>query len=348
MSPVSRPNLNDLAPDVRAYIEYLESQLEERRQRHPAPPAESEEEMELPPLIPDEKPTSIHLFTITGNGIGKRTARHLYQRQRRGGMGIFDLDAPNDTAPALLALAEESQHLLIFTSQARTFRIPATTVLSGPVRSRGQQLSEKLTLNPEETIIAALPAVAAGAYLLVSCNGFVRYLRHHVFGEYMRPGTAMYDAHKYGPLAAVCHTTDTSDVLIVSQHGRAIRFAQKLIPVQGGPGMRSEADDPIVSIVGVDDDSLVFLADANGRGTIRRMNSFTANKSAGGGGKNIMNSNEVIGAALVTPDSDIFLISHLSKIIRFAAAEIPIKEGVVQGVNCMSLRADRVVALAVT
>jgi DNA gyrase subunit A len=348
MSPVSRPDLSTLAPDVRAYIEYLEAQLEERQQRRTPAVTEPEEEMELPPLIPDEKPTSIHLFTITSNGIAKRTARHLYQRQRRGGMGIFDLDAPNDTAPALLALAEENQHLLIFTDQARTFRIPAALAFSGPVRSRGQQLSEKISLSAEETIVAALPAIASGAYLLVSRNGFVRYLRHHVFGEYMRPGTTMYDAHKYGPLAAVCHTENTSDVLIVTQHGRAIRFAEKLIPVQGGSGMRNEADDPIVGIVGVEDDSLVFLADANGRGTIRRMNSFAANKSAGGGGKNIMNSDEIIGAASVTADSDIFLISQLSKIIRFAAAEVPIKEGVVQGVNCMSLRADRVVALAVT
>ena len=36
------------------------------------------------------------------------------------------------------------------------------------------------------------------------------------------------------------------------------------------------------------------------------------------------------------------------KIIRFSADDIPAKEGVVQGVNCMSLRADSSVAATVT
>jgi hypothetical protein len=36
----------------------------------------------------------------------------------------------------------------------------------------------------------------------------------------------------------------------------------------------------------------------------------------------------------------------LGKIIRFSAEEIPAKEGVVQGVNCMNLRADETAAAA--
>ncbi|MGW8251846.1 MAG: hypothetical protein ACWGO1_14485, partial [Anaerolineales bacterium] len=44
---------------------------------------------------------------------------------------------------------------------------------------------------------------------------------------------------------------------------------------------------------------------------------------------------------------DIFILSQLSKLIRFHLAEVPVKEGVVQGVNCINLRADEAVALAV-
>ena len=44
-------------------------------------------------------------------------------------------------------------------------------------------------------------------------------------------------------------------------------------------------------------------------------------------------------------DDDLFMISNLSKIIRFQAVEIPPKTGTVQGVNCMSLRADEVTAI---
>ena len=46
--------------------------------------------------------------------------------------------------------------------------------------------------------------------------------------------------------------------------------------------------------------------------------------------------------------ADLFIISRLGKIIRFQVDEVPAKEGVVQGVNCMELRSDETVAVAVT
>ena len=48
----------------------------------------------------------------------------------------------------------------------------------------------------------------------------------------------------------------------------------------------------------------------------------------------------------VTSGNDLLAISELGKIIRFAADEVPAKEGVVQGVACMTLRADEVAAVA--
>lgn len=51
-----------------------------------------------------------------------------------------------------------------------------------------------------------------------------------------------------------------------------------------------------------------------------------------------MKAGVIVGAMTVYEGSDVFAISRLSKIIRFQADEVPAKEGVVQGVNCMSLR----------
>ncbi len=53
----------------------------------------------------------------------------------------------------------------------------------------------------------------------------------------------------------------------------------------------------------------------------------------------------MIGAVTIEPNDDLFLISRLGKMIRFPASEVPTTEGVVQGVNCMGLRGDEVVAV---
>ena len=75
------------------------------------------------------------------------------------------------------------------------------------------------------------------------------------------------------------------------------------------------------------------------------MSGFGANKAPGAGGKTAMKADVIVGAVPVTEQSDVFAISRLGKIIRFRSREVPAKEGVVQGVNCMSLRADECVAM---
>jgi DNA gyrase/topoisomerase IV subunit A len=216
------------------------------------------------------------------------------------------------------------------------------------VRDRGQVVAEKFALLPGEHLVSILPDDAKGAVALVSQLGYVRYLRHHIFGEYMKPGTNLLDVRKFGLLTAACHTSGDGDLFIASRQGKAIRFASKLIPPQGCSGMRLDAGDASVCITSVDEDSSVFMVDANGNGTIRSMAAFTANKSTGGGGKLAMKTEALVMASKVYPDDEIFLISRLSKIIRFAAHEVPVKEGVVQGVRCMALRADQVVAGLIT
>ena len=54
---------------------------------------------------------------------------------------------------------------------------------------------------------------------------------------------------------------------------------------------------------------------------------------------------QLIGALRVTAADDLFVISKLSKIIRFQAAEVSTSEGTVQGVNCMTLRGDEAAAV---
>ena len=98
----------------------------------------------------------------------------------------------------------------------------------------------------------------------------------------------------------------------------------------------------------VHEDSGVLLLSADGKGSIRLMSGFRANKSPGGGGKVVLKVDRLVGAMTVSDRDDVFAISHLGKIIRFQATEIPPKEGAVQGVNCMALRADETTAVTIS
>jgi DNA gyrase subunit A len=337
-----RPDLNNIDPDVVAYIEYLENEIGRKANREKQPIDRVDD---TPITEPAEPPTTFSLITISANGSAKRTLRHLYNRQHRAGMGISDLEAPETDPPSFLAVADENQTLILFTNFARAFRYPVDKLNVMEIRSQGESILDRIPLESEERLAAVLPGQATGYIALVSQKGMVRTLRHHLFGEYLRPGTSFYNYRDFGPLAAACWTPGDGDLLIATRQGIAIRFSEKLVPPQGTLGIRLGGDDQVVGIAPVRDDSGVFLLSSDGKGTIRQMAGFNPNKSAGGSGKIAIKTDKLVGCLTVNSQEDLFIISSLGKLIRFRADEVPETEGVVQGVHCINLRADEAVAI---
>ena len=347
MTNLPRPDLSGLDPAVRAYIEALEAELAQRGTDHAD---RGDEPASLEPLEPSEPPTTLNVVTISRAGLAKRTPRHLYERQRRGGMGIFDLETSGDDAPAFVAVLDVAHDLIVFTNHGRAFHVPVDHLAEAPVRGRGQPLLANANLHSDEHMAAVLPAGRGTNIALLTEKGYVRTLPAHVVGQAMTPGTTLFRYLEYGALSAACWTAGGGDLFVVSQRGIAIRFPERALPLPGGLGLRLEPGDRAVAIEAVQppDGEALFLLGADGRGTVRLMAGFAANKAPGGGGKVALKTDQLIGVIAVGAVDDLFVISHLGKMIRFRAAEVPAKEGVVQGVNCMALRADTCVALTAT
>ncbi len=342
---MQRPDLLGVRPDLIAYIEYLENQISEYRST-PERKVKTQSESPVPETqLFAEPPTKYTLITSSYGGYVKRTYRHLYVPQHRGGMGIFDIDLPDTDYPRSLLTAEVDKNVLVFTDRARVFRFPASRIVETEIHSKGQNLFDRLPLEPGEGLAAILPEQAQGFVALLSKPGKIRILRHHMFGEHMRPGTPMYNYKEFGPLASVCWTGGDRDLFVVTKKGIGIRFAEKAVSPQSELAIKLGADDEAVALTPVDDESAVLLLGSDGKGAIRLMSGFAANKSPGGSGKIAIKNDQVIGAVSIEGREDIFAISRLSKIIRFPSDEVLRTEGVVQGVICVNLRADEVVAM---
>ena len=341
--PLKRPDLSQVDPAVRAYVEALEAELERRKR------AEAAEEGTEAHIETAEPPTTLNVVTISAGGWAKRTPRHPYLRQRRGGMGVFDLDAPEGDRPAFLAVADESRDLIVITNLARAFKLAVSDVPESPVRGKGQPLAAKASFERDERVAAVVPHRENGFLAVLSWRGYVRCLPYTIFGASMTPGVSLYRASEFGAPASACWTSGEDDLFIATRLGSAIRFSERLVPVPGGAGIRLGETDAAVAVSAVKPDggSAVFLIGADGKGTIRLMSGFAANKSPGGGGKLAMNTDRLVSAVAIDRTDDVFVISRLGKMVRFRAREVPPKEGVVQGVNCVTLRADEVAAVTV-
>jgi DNA gyrase subunit A len=347
---MQRPDLSQTSPELRAYVEWLEAQLEQLRGADSGA-ADAEPRSDEPPLEPEEPPTPFNLITIAASGLARRVPRHLYLRQRRGGAGNLDADWAGPNRAVALAHAHERGHLLILTDQARAYRLPVYFLDEARPRAEPKPFMESLPAAANEqwavTLPAPTPAQPTGYFAALSERGWVRVLPAHLFGETMREGLSVFRVEEFGRPVSACFTPSDGDLFIATRRGLAVRFPAKTVAAPGSPGLRLDKDDTVVSICGVKDESGVFLLSADGKGTVRQMSGFNANKAPGAGGKIALKTDELVVALTVGPDADLFILSRQGKLIRFKAAEIPTKEGVVQGVNCMALRADKpIVAVA--
>jgi len=338
---VERPNLSGVDPEILAYIEALEAELEDLSDREESSSSRSEATFE-----PSEPPTTINVISVSKDGLAKRTPRHLYFRQRRGGMGVFDLEGPEDDPPAFLLLADESAGLIVVTSHARAFRTAVSHLPETPVRGRGQTLLSGLPLREGEKLALVFPDQGGQFLSLVSERGQIRRFGSQQLGPKLQPGTVLYDTREGGGPAAFAWTSGSDEILITTLLGKGIRFSERQIPVRGCLGMRVDPNDRVVGVAGAPADGGIFLMTADGKGTVRLLSGFTPNKEPGSGGKVAMKTDILIGAVAIKDNSDVFVISRLGKIVRFAVSDVPAKEGVVQGVNCMALRADECTAVA--
>ena len=332
---MERPDITDVAPEVVAYIEALEAELAGLR------PKQRE-------LEPSEPPTTLNVITISREGRAKRTPRHFYGRQRRGGMGVFDLETAASDPPTVLAIADESAALVLFSNFGRAFRLPVSDLLETAVRAAGQSLANHLPFRPHERIVTALPENGGAYAVLASQRGRVRRVRSNYLGRSLIPGMTFHDVKEGGYLVDVCWTPGDGDLFMATRLGKGIRFKETQVHSQGTLGMRVAADDAVVAITAVNADSGVFMMNNEGKGTIRRMSGFRANAAPGSGGKVAMKTDTLIAALAVTDNDDIFAISQTGKIIRFSAADVPAKAGIVQGVNCMTLRNDMATAVTIS
>lgn len=362
------PDLQTLPPAVRGYIEMLQAENRSLRAeleqlkggRRPMPASASaparaaiaEAAEPAPPLPTIQYPASVMLITVSAQGMVKRTPLNNYGRQRRGGMGVYDIKLKEGDTPAFLLIAHENEALVIVTTRCRAFRLPVSSLPLTDVRERGESAAERLRLTEGERISALLTVDDAAEaerpwVLMCSASGVVRRVRRNVFGPALADGTILYDPKEGGAPALLRLSRGDGDLFLTSDSGLGIRFEEKLASHRGVRGMRLSPQERLVGLAPLAAANSVLLISADGQGVRREMESFSASKSAGGQGKIAIKTDALVAALPVSENDEVLCISAFAKLIRFDAAEVPTRSGVAQGVSVMELRGDRVTAVMV-
>ena len=314
----------------------------------------SHAELEDEDLIPREDV----VVTITNSGYIKRLPVDTYTQQHRGGKGIIGMDTKDEDFVEDIFIPSTHDYLLFFTNNGRVHWRKVYEIPAGSRQSRGKAIVNLLELAEGESVTAMIPVseFADDRYLFMgSRSGTVKKSPLSSFSNPRKAGIIAITLQDDDELVNVVQTDGNKDVVMVSRHGKAIRFAESEVrsmgrSAQGVRGMRLESGDEVVSVDIVNEDATLLTITENGFGKRTEFGEYRAMHRGGRGVITIVTSlrnGPVMNVKAVMGEDEVMLTSSEGIIIRIPIRDIRVQGRNTQGVKIMNVRqGDKVVGVA--
>ncbi|MDO8564985.1 MAG: DNA gyrase subunit A [bacterium] len=302
-------------------------------------------------LIPDAEA----VLVFTKGGYIKRTDPEEFRKQRRGGIGVVDLDTKDEDFVTHVLTGTTHNDLLFFTDKGKAFQIKMYEIPEGRRATKGKSVMNFLPLSPEEKVTSILPMpkeVKANtlSLLMVTKNGIGKKVAAKSFHDVRRSGLIAISLKAGDELVSASFVEKGDEAVLVTSRGQAIRFKESDIREMGRgaagvKAMRLPKGDYImgVSIVkkGTANPELLVIME-KGYGKKTKLSEYKTQKRGGSGIKtaNItQKTGKLCGAHMITsPDEEVVAMSRKGQVIRTDVKEIPTLGRSTQGVRIMKLR----------
>lgn len=311
-------------------------------------------------LVPEKE----NVLVVTAGGYIKRTDPSEYRSQRRGGVGVADLNVKEEDFVTILLSANTHSDLLFFTDRGKAYQLKMYDIPEGKRATRGKSVMNFLPLADDEKITSVLsvPKAAKGkksSLMMITKDGVAKKVASGSFSDVRRSGIIAIKLALGDALLSVLLVETGDEVVVASAVGQAIRFKENDIREmgRGAGGVRgmklNKGDEVIGASVArlADRDSVFLVMTANGYGKKTKLKEYKTQKRGGSGIKTAQitsKTGKLIGGKVVYPEeSEVVAMSKQSQVIRTALGEIPALGRQTQGVRIMKLReGDSLASLA--
>lgn len=302
------------------------------------------------------------LVTLTNRGYVKRIPDDVYRTQHRGGRGVTGVTMREADGVQHLLSANSHDSLLFFTNRGRVFQVKVYDLPDAGRTAKGVPVINLISIQPDESITTMLPVRSfdEGSYLFMCTrNGTVKRTNLSHFASVRSSGLIALGLDDDDELAWVRMTTGNDEIILVTEHAKAIRFNESDVrpmgrTAQGVRGIRLEAGDRVMAADVIDKDLLgsdLLIVSETGFGKRTALSEFNDQRRGGKGVtamKLTSRNGKVAGAQIVQPDEEVMLISSTGIVIRTRVAQVSRYGRQAQGVTIMRLgKGDRVVSMTV-
>jgi DNA gyrase subunit A len=302
-------------------------------------------------LIPDKE----SVLVFTQGGYVKRTDPQEYRAQKRGGVGVVDIEPKEEDFVTMLITANTHSDLLFFTNLGKAYQIKMYDIPEGKRATKGKSIMNFISLDTSEKVTSILPIdketkKTVESLMMVTKMGVSKKVNADNFRDVRRSGLIAIKLDKEDELQAVLPISKGDEIMLATTLGQSIRFKENDIREMGrGAGgvraMKLGKNDYIIGVDKIDKerkDSLALLTlGSNGLGKKTNIKEYKVQKRGGSGIKTAKvtpKTGKLIVAKIVGDENEIIAVSQKGQVIRVPLDSIPTSGRQTQGVTIMKLR----------
>ena len=315
-------------------------------------------------LVP-EKET---MLVLTAGGYVKCTDPSEYHAQKRGGVGVIDLETKEEDFVTMLVSGSTHSNLLFFTNLGKVYQMKMYDIPEGRRATKGKSIMNFLSISAEEKVnsILALPkdsGKTGASLMLVTKDGTAKKMSAESFKDVRRSGIIAIRLDKDDQLISALVTEKGDEVMMATAAGQSIRFKESDVREMGRTaggvcGIKLGKDDVVIGVDVVKNnqqkvsDKAGFLTmSANGFGKKSALDEYKVQKRGGSGIKTAKVTPKtgklIVARVLSGEEAELIAMSKKGQVIRTALKDIPTLGRQTQGVTIMRLRAgDGIASLA--
>ena len=292
------------------------------------------------------------VVTLSHSGYIKRQPLADYRAQRRGGRGKQAAAIKEDDFVDRLFVANTHDYILCFSNRGRVYWLKVYEAPEGTRNSRGKPIVNLFPLEDKEKITAILPVKEFDEehfVFMATTMGTVKKTPLTSFANPRKAGIIAVGLDDGDHLIGVATTNGECDVMLFSDAGKAVRFAEDDVrpmgrEARGVRGMTLEDEQQVISMLVADsEDYTVLTATENGFGKRTAISEYTRHGRGTKGMIAIQTSERngkvvaAVLAALGDTQEEIMLISTGGVLIRTRVADIRVMSRSTQGVTLINL-----------
>ncbi len=295
------------------------------------------------------------VVTLSRAGYVKWQSLDNYRAQHRGGKGKTATSVKMKDFVEQLFVANTHDTILCFSSRGKVYWIKVYELPQASRIARGKPIVNLLPLQEGEFINAVLPVKEYRedvCIVMVASSGTVKKTRLTEFSRPRSSGILAVGLREDDYLVGVTVTRGDTDILMISDAGKAIRFNENDVRTVGrsATGVRGiklvQEEQKVVGLIAITTDMSatdVLVATENGYGKRTKIEGYPVQKRGGQGVITIQTSKrngKVIGAVAVSKEDEIMLITANGTLVRIPVKEVSRMSRNTQGVRLIHLAAE--------